>query len=236
MSIPAREPKTMGPFRLPREGGIYGVWLATLLLGLTHIDDAPAQIAALWLASMALTLLLVERVRFDRDLKVAILPAILLAPLLFQRPFHASIAALLSLALLAASLKTRTPIYSIIAGGALLASEGTILLAVLGRLETGLAGLAHEFTAVAQAAIAVTKGSNSSVTAIFYAALASMIASSAALALGDCTSAGYVLLLDSLARFIMVKSGLVYRIKLKMYGMLEVLHSSAVMTLLGLLA
>ena len=234
MGIPAREPRTMGPFRLPREGGIYGVWLATLLLGLTHIDDAPAQIAALWLASMILTLLLVERVRFDRDLKAALLPAMLLAPLLIQRPLHASIAALLSLALLVASLKTRTPIYSIIAGGALLASEGTILLAVLGRLEAGLAGLAHEFTAVAQAAIAVTKGSNSSVT-IFYAALASMIAASTTLVLGGWASAGYVLLLDSLARFAMVKSGLVYRIRLKTYGMLEVLHSGAIMTLLGLL-
>lgn len=236
MAAREREPARLGPFRIPREGGVYGVWTASLIFGILWSGGMHPWLRLTWLLGSTLTLLLVERVRYEGDITAALVPTLLYTPLLLAgAPLSLPLVAL-GAALLLASLRPARPIYGIVSGGTLLALHGAIVPVALSNLPVSVAVVAHEAAAVAQAAIAVTRGVDKSLYNITSLFLLAMLVSSLSLVAYGARGAGVLLAADALLRAALIGTGFIFKLKLKIYGFLEVIHSTTVLTLLSLLS
>jgi hypothetical protein len=229
-----RKPLIVGPFMVPLEGGVYGVWMASLFLGLSWVDRAPWFLTASWLAGALLALLLLERVRLLGDAKITVIPALLFIPLIIENIYTLLIVAAATI-LIAASLYTKNSLFKIVSGGALLSSHGPLYLAALGNLAAAVAGLAHESSAVAQAAIVAAKGKIKELYIIFYIFIISMVIGALALYMWGYSASAVILVGDALLRTLLINIKYTFKIKLKTYGFLETVHSSLMMLTIGLL-
>jgi len=229
--VPARRGKGL----LPREGGVIGVWAASLAYGLAYAlrgDPEPLPLA-LALAGSVASLLAAGKTWLapPRERALAILGtgALLTLAAALVRPYEAIILAA-ALAPLAVSAVLGRGMGLILAGGPLLAGHGGFLALVSG------AGLAEALLPVAYSIMTVSIAA-SRVSGDWHAyaipvALGAVGTGAAALALCPaCRLSGGLLLLDVLARLIPYPFGLYSRIGLRAYGFHEAFRSLALMIL-----
>ncbi len=232
--VKSRPPLRLGPFLLPGEGGVYGVWLASLAYGVAGLSVEDRLAAASALVGSVLSLLLLERARQGSLTPVAIV-LLVYAPA-FRAGWSASaFAAAGALALLAPAFRG-LGLRGIIAGGSLIAAHGGILWSVgnPGDYLGALAPTVYALLTVSHAAAVVARRVDIVWREVFtaYAAVSVLVLG---WGLAGLEGKAILLAMDTGLRGILLHSGAYYRVKLKVYGFHEVFHSLAVMAALALL-
>jgi len=219
---------------VPREGGVIGVWAASLAYGLVYAargDPDPASLALALLGSFA-SLIAAGRTWLAPPLHRAVAIAgtgFLLISAAHSRPLDALLLALALLPLAAVAVLGRG-MSLILAGGPLLAGHGGFLALVSGAsVLEALLPVAYSLMTVSIAASRV-QGDRAaySVPVALGAVATSIIALSLCTA---CTISGGLLLVDVLTRLIPYPLGVYSRMSLRAYGFLEAFRSLAVMIL-----
>lgn len=233
-SVKSRPPVRLGPLLLPGEGGVYGVWLASLAYGLAGLSFSDRLAAASALAGSALSLLLIERARQGSPAAVALVLMVYLPAFKAGWPASAYVAAG-ALALLAPAFRG-LGLRGIIAGGSLIAAHGGILWSVGNPTDYlgALAPTVYALLTVSHAAAVVARR----VDVVFREVLTAYMAVGVlVLGWGLAGLEGKALLLavDTGLRGVLLHSSAYYKVKLKVYGFHEVFHSLAVMAALALI-
>lgn len=218
---------------LPRESGVYGVWLASLLFALPNLVEAELYKVLSGLSASILALLTLNYVRYSGGglrILVVLVVAGLYTPIILDSIPYSLMVAVLAVPLLVLSLKGT--LTGIVAGGGLIAFHGSLLyLAGSEGLIAFLPGLYGLF-ATSQAGVRVG-GRRLGVTLFEALSLAGLAGLSAWILVYASRTAGLILLLDIILRVAGEFLGVHSRLPLKAYGFLEFARSSTVMAVTG---
>lgn len=233
MSGLGRGPVRVGPLMLPGEGGVYGVWLASLAYGLVNMSFRSPLVASSALTGSLLSLLLLERARQGSLLPI-ILVALSYIPAVKAGLPSSILLVSAALALLPAALSGRG-VKGVIAGGVLISIHGGFLWS-LGSpwdLVGVLAPMVYSLLTISHAAAVVVRRVDVVLPEVLaaYAAVGSLIL---AWWLGGAHAKALILALDVLVRGALLHSGAYYRVSRRAYGFHEVAHSLAVILALAL--
>ncbi len=221
---------------LPRESGVYGVWLASLLYALPNMAGAQPYKVLPGLTASILSLFTLNYVRYSKSawrLLIIAVIASLYSPIIVDSiPYSVAVIALV-IPLLLTSL--RGTITGIVAGGGLIAFHGSLLY--LSGSEGLLAFLPGFYGLLATAQAGVRVGGRQLGVTLFEAfSFAAVFPLSIWIIEGLDRLAGSILLVDLMLRVVGEVGGLHSRLPLKVYGFLEFGRSILIMLILGIAA
>ncbi len=220
--------------RIPREGGVYGVWIAGLVLSIAVIYKHGLEYRELLsLTGYTIALFLINpTVKYTIiDIIVcSIVPLILSLPLILSHGFN-SILVILAAALAAIGMAA-APRYRQILGAGLLVTPASLILLDAARPIQALLPMAYASMATAFALDVVVHGSSPGVRRSAYAA---SIVTLLIAALYPSVFIIGVVVLDILSRLAGAITGYYYRMQLKKYGFLETFRVIIAMAAIGLL-
>lgn len=220
--------------RIPREGGVYGVWIAGLALSLTVMyKHGFGYKEPLSLAGYMIALFLINptiKYTITDIIVCSTVPLVLSIPLILGHGIS-SIPVILAAALAAIGMAAAPRYRQIIGAGLLVTPASLILLDVASPIQA-LLPMAYASMATAFALDVVVHGSSPGVRRSAYAA--SMVTLLVA-ALYSSVPIIVVIVLDILSRIVGVVTGYYYRMQLKKYGFLETFRVIIAMAAIGLL-